>query len=174
MLVILMALVLVGVAWGDGLPTTPSQTIINNGIKPLAEPTPLAIRKGLVDQHNLIYEQHKVLYSHEDAMKMGLKENKYVFIYFHSEYCSPCRRIEQTFNNPQVKQALQTYIIYIVDVDREPGILEMYRQAFQNHPFKITGIPFYALVNPYTRKCERWGVGFRSSSEFLYWLAYNR
>jgi thioredoxin-related protein len=166
----------------DGSPVTNVSMQPRIGVIPNRPIDPNAIRGetgamklGLINQHHLAYEEHKVLYSHEDALDLAKKENAYMFVYFHTEWCQPCKRLQDgTFNSPEVRSNLQQYVIYVVDVDREPGILQMYRQAFQTHSFKISGIPTYFIVNPYTRYCERWGCGYRTPNEFMYWLKYNK
>jgi thioredoxin-related protein len=68
------------------------------------------------------------------GMAMAGKENKSVFLYFHAEWCTYCKKLKQTtFQDQQIKAYLEDNFISIqVDTDKEEALAR---------EWKVKGLP---------------------------------
>jgi len=100
--------------------------------------------------------------SYEDALKSSKEQNKQIFLFLTAEWCGWCKKMKsETLSDPKVKEKLDQYIVYVLDIDKEP-------QAAQK--FKIKTVPAYMVIDSeesFTIK----GSGYRSTDKFLEWLS---
>jgi thiol:disulfide interchange protein len=104
----------------------------------------------------------KTISSYEEALKASKEQNKQIFLFLTAEWCGWCKKMKSgTLNDPKVKEKLDQYIVYFLDIDKEP-------QAAQK--FKIKTVPAYMVIDSeesFTIK----GSGYRSTDSFLDWLS---
>jgi thiol:disulfide interchange protein len=104
----------------------------------------------------------KTTSSYEEALKASKEQNKQIFLFLTAEWCGWCKKMKsETLSDPKVKEKLDQYIVYVLDIDKEP-------QAAQK--FKIKTVPAYMVIDSeesFTIK----GSGYRSTDKFLEWLS---
>jgi protein-disulfide reductase (glutathione) len=58
------------------------------------------------------------------TLQSGVKEatstGKTVMLVFHATWCSSCKKYRQVFRNPGVVDAARSYVMVLVDVDKDP------------------------------------------------------
>jgi len=58
------------------------------------------------------------------SLKSGVKEanatGKTVLLVFHASWCSACKKYREVFKDPGVVAASQSYVMVLVDVDKDP------------------------------------------------------
>lgn len=102
--------------------------------------------------------------SYQEAIDMSRRTGKKVFLYFHADWCSWCKKMErETLSDARVKQELSKYIVYYVDRDQERAVARKYM---------VGGIPAYCITDSSERASKR-GVGYKSPQEFIDWLNGN-
>lgn len=103
--------------------------------------------------------------SYQEAMDMSRRTGKKVFLFFHADWCSWCKKMERdTFSDSSVKQALNQYIVYHVDTGKEREISRKY---------SVSGIPAYCITDN-SEKPTQSGQGYKTPQEFLNWLSGDR
>jgi thioredoxin-related protein len=81
----------------------------------------------------------------DQGMAMAKEQDKNVFLYFHAEWCSYCKKMERTtFKRPKVIDYInQNFIAIKVDSDREPKVSTAYN---------VRGLPtLWFLKSDHTR-----------------------
>lgn len=101
--------------------------------------------------------------SYEQALEMGKNQKKDIFLFFEADWCSWCKRMEgETLSDVSVKSALEKYIIYYVDTDKEKNVVEKYK-------INGKGIPASVITNPY-EQASKVGIGYMNAEDFIKWL----
>ena len=81
----------------------------------------------------------------DSGMAMAKEQNKNVFLYFHAEWCSYCKKMERTtFKKPKVIDYInQNFIAIKVDSDREQKV---------SNNYNVRGLPtLWFLKSDHTR-----------------------
>jgi hypothetical protein len=69
---------------------------------------------------------------------------------------------QDTLSQPQVQQALQSYLVYTLDVQGP--------DAYVAASCNIKAVPYYLIVNAETRGVVKAGSGYKGAAVFLAWL----
>jgi thiol:disulfide interchange protein DsbD len=118
-----------------------------------------------------IEEENLEVKEYADALKLAKQKKQHLFVYFKSNDCSACKDMEKkTFTNDKVKEALEKYVVYHVDVYEEPKVAKQYG---------ISRVPAYFLVDAQKSTVEeptvlKAGRASRGPKEFLLWLRVPR
>jgi len=97
------------------------------------------------------------------ALAAAQAARKPLFLFFTSAQCYFCTEMRQdTLAQPQIQQALQNYVVFMLDVNGPDG----YVAASCN----IQAVPYYLVVNPDTRAVLKAGSGYKSAAIFQAWL----
>ena len=103
--------------------------------------------------------------SYQEALDMSRRTGKKVFLFFHADWCTWCKKMErETLSDARVKQALSNYIVYHVDTGKERAV---------GRKYLVSGIPAYCITDTSERASQR-GQGYRTPQEFLDWLSGRR
>jgi len=100
--------------------------------------------------------------NYTETIEFAKRNNKQVLLIFGAEWCQWCKKMKsETLNNSSVQSKMSAYVYYYVDTDKEKDIAKKY---------KVSGIPYYAIINPTNESIVRQGNGFKSSTEFVAWM----
>lgn len=93
------------------------------------------------------------------ALEEAKKTNKPIFIDFHAQWCSYCKKLdENTLSDPQVQEKLKSkYILAKIDTDKYPNIASDY---------KIYGLPTIVYLNSNGIETKR-NEGYLGPNELL-------
>lgn len=107
----------------------------------------------------------KWLTSLDEGMKLARQQSKPLVVDFFATWCGPCRMLdEQTWPDPQVKQALADYVAVRLDTDKNQDLARKY---------EITGIPAIIFMDSAGSEKRR-QVGFVSPQEMVKLLKANK
>jgi thiol:disulfide interchange protein len=114
--------------------------------------------------------------TYEKAVALSREDNKLIFVRFTATWCGPCRQMQKTYEDAEVKKILSKLRVVVVDVDTDAETVTLFRkktvEAYTS--FKFKSIPSYYVVDAKTYKPTRWGSGYRDKEAFLLWLKENR
>lgn len=100
---------------------------------------------------------------YQNTLKKADLENKKIMLYFTSDWCVFCKKMESiTLSDEVVKKNLKNYIIFKINVDKEPNLVRQYR---------VRTIPSYIIINK-DEKILNSGTGYRDPQRFLDWFNY--
>jgi thiol:disulfide interchange protein len=134
--------------WGDwDFPKpTPVQPTPPNAIQPIQAQPVLTVPR-----------------TYGQALAAARVVNKPLLLFFTSADCDYCTRMKQdTLSQPQVQQALQSYLVYTLDVQGP--------DAYVAASCNIRVVPYYLIVNAETRGVVKAGSGYKGAAVFLAWL----
>ena len=101
--------------------------------------------------------------SYQAALEGARRADRRLVLVFQGAHCPWCRKMEQeTFADGRVQAALRKYVVYFVDTDREPEVMQKFLPSSR--------IPAYCVVEPADETVRKGGNSFRAPSEFLAWL----
>lgn len=99
--------------------------------------------------------------SYQEALAAGRQLNKDVFLFFTADWCQYCKQMKrETMSDAKVQQALQAYVVYYVDTDKERAVASKY---------SVGSIPAYYVVTP-SEQVKKSGKGMKNPSSFIRWL----
>jgi thiol:disulfide interchange protein len=82
-------------------------------------------------------------------------------LFFSAKWCGWCEKMKkETLKDDKVIKALDKYVFYIVDLDKEGKVAKKY---------EVGGIPAYCIIDK-REKPFRKGAGYKSPSSFANWL----
>jgi thioredoxin-related protein len=97
-------------------------------------------------------------YNYEEGMALANTENKNVMLYFHTDWCSWCRRMDaDTFSHGNVVDKAQDFIPIRVDGDDRRDLVDKY---------KVDGYPTVIFLNS-TGSTTNKVVGYQNPTQFL-------
>ena len=101
---------------------------------------------------------------YNDGIRLAKKENKKVFLYFRTDWCGYCARMDHaTFKDNKVVRFLNEHFVSIkVDGDKEKPILKEY---------KVAGFPDNRFLDKQKKEAFRL-PGFVEPATFLFFLEY--
>jgi len=100
--------------------------------------------------------------TYEEALAAAQAANKNLFVYFHTNHCIWCKKLEnETLSDPKVKQALSSFVVYTVNTETEGAVAEKYR---------VRAVPTYLVVDPKTENVITRDSGFKRTGTFIDWL----
>ena len=100
----------------------------------------------------------------QSILERAKRENKDVVLFFHSDWCGWCKKMEkETLNDVEVKKKLSNYLFYRVDVDKYKKLIKEYR---------VGSVPAYILISK-EGKIIRRGTGYLTPEEFLRFLRFS-
>jgi len=100
--------------------------------------------------------------NYTEAINFAKRNNKQVLLVFGAEWCQWCKKLKtETLASADVQSKVSGYVYYYVDTDKEKELARKY---------KVSGVPYYAIVNPSNESVVRQGNGFKSNVEFIAWL----
>jgi hypothetical protein len=101
--------------------------------------------------------------SYQAALDGARRAERRLVLVFQGPRCPWCRKMEhETFADGRVQAALRKYVVYVVDTDREPDVLEKFLPS--------SPIPAYCVVDPADETVRKGGNSFRPPADFLAWL----
>lgn len=102
--------------------------------------------------------------SYAQAVHKAEKTNKKVLLMFTARWCGPCKKMKNTtLKNENVREEMDKFVIYTVDVDKEKELASQY---------DITGVPSYLIIDS-DESVVRRKTGACDSKEFISWLKGN-
>ncbi len=97
-------------------------------------------------------------FEYDEGMNRAQLENKMVMLYFHTDWCSWCKKMEaETFKDSDVISESRNFVSMKVDGDERTDLVEKY---------KVNGYPTVVFINT-TGKTINKVVGYQSASQFL-------
>lgn len=100
--------------------------------------------------------------TYEEALTAAKAANKNLFLYFHTNHCIWCKKLEnETLSDPTVKQALSQFVVYTVNVETENAVADK---------FRVRGVPTYLILDPKTENVITRDSGFKRTGTFIDWL----
>ena len=102
--------------------------------------------------------------TYSEAITISRQYNKPLFLIFSATWCNPCKKMKSdVWPDERVKEALEEYVVYMVDVDRERVVVD---------EVKIRAIPAYGIFDTSSGKIKplRIATGGRNVEEFITWL----
>ena len=82
-------------------------------------------------------------------------------LFFSTKWCGWCEKMKkETLKDDKVIKALDRYVFYVVDLDKEGKVGKKY---------EVGGIPAYCIIDK-REKPLRKGAGYKSPSSFINWL----
>jgi thioredoxin-related protein len=97
-------------------------------------------------------------YDYEEGMELARSENKSVIIYFHTDWCSWCERMdEDTFKNKDVVNEANEFISIKIDGDDRDDLVDKY---------KVSGYPTVVFLNSTGYNTNK-VVGYQNPTQFL-------
>jgi len=87
-----------------------------------------------------------------------------MFVMFTASWCGPCQRLKQDVLIPLKEVLAKRYVIYHVDIDREPQVAEVYKRigCFNG------SVPTYVLIDN-DFQVMGVGQGYKSIGDFVQW-----
>jgi len=98
--------------------------------------------------------------TYKEALEIGTKTGKPIFLIFGADWCTWCQEMRKTLADSEVQKALDGYIVYHADSDKEPDLVKQYG---------VGGIPAYFVVDS-SEKIIKDGKGYKETKRFLAWL----
>jgi thioredoxin-related protein len=106
-----------------------------------------------------------------EGLDKGKIENKWVFVYLTSNDCPYCVALKkQTLTNNNVIPYLDCCVVVEDNISYNRETYNLFNKLFSSTSFQANLLPSYYLINPHTRKFQRWGNGFKSPTEFIQWI----
>jgi thiol:disulfide interchange protein len=82
-------------------------------------------------------------------------------LFFSAKWCGWCEKMKkETLKDDKVIKALDKYVFYIVDLDKEGKVAKKY---------EVGGIPAYCIIDKREKPFKK-GAGYKSPSSFANWL----
>lgn len=81
------------------------------------------------------------------------------FVVFTASWCGPCQNLKETLNHPSVKEYLNGFKVYEVDVDKNPEIAKEYG---------VKSIPAYFVIDGDKYKAK--GEGYKTPKQMVQFL----
>lgn len=103
----------------------------------------------------------KEIKTYADALAMAKISNKPIFLYFGGENCHWCTKMKTTFNDTQVKEQLNNYIVLMIDKSKNNDLAKK---------FNVSGIPCYLIIQS-DETISAKDSGYKTPSDFSNWLA---
>ena len=100
--------------------------------------------------------------TYEELIKLLDNPNKpLAVLFFSAKWCTWCEKMKkETLKNDKVIKALDRYVFYVVDLDKEGKVGKKYG---------VGGIPAYCIIDK-REKPFRKGAGYKTPSSFVNWL----
>ena len=100
--------------------------------------------------------------TYEELIKLLDNPNKpLAVLFFSAKWCGWCEKMKKgTLKDDKVIKALDRYVFYVVDLDKEGKVGKKY---------EVDGIPAYCIIDK-REKAFRKGAGYKSPSSFINWL----
>lgn len=124
------------------------------------------------------------------SVQMARTEQKYIFVYFHQNGCSPCERMHEVFRsthkNPSYgrspKELMDNFVIvpYNISYDDHRQRFLLYQRTLSKRKdyIQLTGTPSFLIINP--NNLNHLGlensiiiksyVGYLDSNQFVDWV----
>lgn len=85
--------------------------------------------------------------SYDEGLKLAKSSNKHVFLYFHADWCTYCKKMEATtFMDKDIRVHLNENFISIqVDTEKDTEI---------SNQWKVRGLPTIWFLNPYGARLD--------------------
>ena len=108
-----------------------------------------------------VAEVEKEPTTYQEAFDLSKKKKKMLLMIFKADWCYYCEKLENnTLNKSELKEDLSKFVVYKLDIDKEPEIYKKYNGE---------GIPAYYLINN-EEKIHKQGKGYLSVEDFKAWL----
>lgn len=100
--------------------------------------------------------------TYEELIKLLDDPNKpLAVLFFSAKWCGWCEKMKkETLKDDRVIMALDKYVFYIVDLDKEEKVAKKYG---------VGGIPAYCIIDKREKPFKR-GAGYKGPSSFANWL----
>jgi thiol:disulfide interchange protein len=100
--------------------------------------------------------------TYEELIKLLDDPNKpLAVLFFSTKWCTWCEKMKkETLKDDKVIKALNKYVFYIVDLDKEGKVAKKYG---------VGGIPAYCIIDKREKPFKK-GAGYKSPSSFVNWL----
>ena len=100
--------------------------------------------------------------TYEELIKLLDNPNKpLAVLFFSAKWCTWCEKMKkETLKDDKVIKALDRYVFYVVDLDKEGNVGKKYG---------VGGIPAYCIIDK-REKPFRKGAGYKTPSSFVNWL----
>jgi thiol:disulfide interchange protein len=100
--------------------------------------------------------------TYEELIKLLDNPNRpLAVLFFSAKWCGWCEKMKkETLKDDKVIKALDEYVFYIVDLDKEAKVGKKYG---------VSGIPAYCIIDKRERVFKK-GAGYKNSSSFTNWL----
>jgi thiol:disulfide interchange protein len=100
--------------------------------------------------------------TYEELIKLLDNPNRpLAVLFFSAKWCGWCEKMKkETLKDDKVIKALDEYVFYIVDLDKEAKVGKKYG---------VSGIPAYCIIDKRERVFKK-GAGYKNSSSFANWL----
>lgn len=103
--------------------------------------------------------------TYEEAVKIATKHGRDLFLVFYADWCGPCQKMKRNvWSNESVKKALDNYVFYMVNTDRETKLVRK---------FRVQGIPAYGsyrVSKDGDVSTIKKSVGYKSPDQFISWI----
>jgi thiol:disulfide interchange protein len=99
--------------------------------------------------------------TYENALSQAKEEDKHVLLIFTADWCSFCEEMKKTtLQDEAVKKAMEKYVVYTVDTDKERPLAVKY---------DVSTIPAYVIINNEEKVLKK-DKGYKGSKNFERWL----
>jgi len=105
-----------------------------------------------------------ILKNYGEALKMMHEKNAPGLIVFTADWCAPCQKFKQETLLPLLPKLSKNFVIYVVDVEKEPWVAENWRKAK-----RLDGLPSYHLLDRGGKNVIGSQEGFRGRAAFTQW-----
>jgi thiol-disulfide isomerase/thioredoxin len=140
--------------WNSQTPVAP--------VTPVTPVTPPVVTPPVKPPEKPTKPQGQIVASdYADAISKSSQFGMPVFVLFTADWCAYCKKMkEETLPNAEVKQAMMSYIMVIVNTDQN-------RQIAQKYSVRV--LPTFVITNN-TEKVLKSGQGFQDAQTFAQWL----
>ena len=109
----------------------------------------------------IVVDTGMVANSYQEAIKESGKRGKPVLLFFEMDECGWCRKMKyHTMQNTKLQSVLSKYILYYVDVKKEPNLAKQY---------SINAVPAYVITNTKEQVLKK-GTGYLEVDSMYRWL----